>query len=84
MKNAESIMAAFYYCCLVEENNLFTETLNKYNFTSCFIDSFSKVAKKVKILLQVTSHKIHRKLRSLLKKVSPGRSIKFFQKSSES
>ena len=27
MKNAESIMAAFYNCCLVQENNLFAETL---------------------------------------------------------
>ena len=27
MKNAESIMAAFLNCCLVEKNNLFTETL---------------------------------------------------------
>ena len=26
MKNAESIMAAFLNCCLVEKNNLFTET----------------------------------------------------------
>ena len=27
MKNAEFIMAAFLNCCLVEKNNLFTETL---------------------------------------------------------
>ena len=27
MKNAESIMAAFFNCRLVEKNNLFTETL---------------------------------------------------------
>ena len=26
MKNAETIMAAFFNCCLVEKNNLFTET----------------------------------------------------------
>ena len=26
MKNAEFIMAAFLNCCLVEKNNLFTET----------------------------------------------------------
>ena len=33
MKNAESIMAAFLNCCLVEKNNLFTETLlNKEYF----------------------------------------------------
>ena len=28
MKNAESIMAAVFNCCLVEKNNLFTETLD--------------------------------------------------------
>ena len=27
MKNAESIMAAFFNCRLVEKNNLFTKTL---------------------------------------------------------
>ena len=27
MRNAKSTMAAFYNCCLVEENNLFDETL---------------------------------------------------------
>ena len=32
MKNAESIMAAFFNCCLVEKNKLFTETLLKNYF----------------------------------------------------
>ena len=32
MKNAESIMAAFLNCCLVEKNNLFTKTLFQRNF----------------------------------------------------
>ena len=27
MKNAESTMAGFYKCCLVEENKVFAETL---------------------------------------------------------
>ena len=33
MKNAESIMADFFNCCLVEKNNLFTETLIYFYFT---------------------------------------------------
>ena len=32
MNNAESIMAAFPNCCLVEKNNLITETLLENRF----------------------------------------------------
>ena len=37
MKNAETTMAAFYNCCLVEDNNLFAKTLFFILFQNLFI-----------------------------------------------
>ena len=42
MKNTESIMAAFYNCYLVEENNLFTKTLYGYLFIKTRADELGK------------------------------------------
>ena len=53
MKNAESIMAAFLDCCLVEKNNLFSKTLACIMFLSESLVFFIKlvIRKKKRIFI---------------------------------
>ena len=48
MKNAESIMAAFHNCCLVEENNHFTEL---YHYDTTFALVYKPTSSCIRIMI---------------------------------